>query len=75
MSDFEKCVKRECLSGRFSIGCIYGLWAVSGADKRQVESEAMHYWQQYNSDGEYYQILGGESPGDKLFKLINSEVG
>ena len=70
MSDFEKCVKRKALDYTYKIDCILGLWGVEGDSKTLVESEAFHYWQQYNEDGEYYEITGGESPADKLMKAI-----
>ena len=40
-------------NGRWYAKCPKGLWAVEGPDRRQVESEAAHYWRQYASDGEY----------------------
>jgi hypothetical protein len=62
MNDFEKCVKRKALDYTYKIDCALGLWGVEGDSKTLVESEAFHYWQQYNKDGEYYKILGGQSP-------------
>jgi hypothetical protein len=70
VSDFEKCVKRKTLDCTYKIDCILGLWGVEGDSKTLVESEAFNYWQQYNEDGEYYKILGGESPAEKLAKAI-----
>jgi hypothetical protein len=70
MRDFEKCIKRGALAYTYEIDCILGLWGAEGGDKSLVESEAFHYWQQYHSDGEYYKILGGESPAEKLMKAI-----
>lgn len=70
MCDFERCVKRKALGYTYKIECILGLWGVEGGSKSLVESEAFHYWQQYNEDGEYYKILGGESPVEKLAKAV-----
>lgn len=70
MSEFESCIKRKALDCTYRIDCIFGLWGVEGDSKTLVESEAFHYWQQYKMDGEYYMILGGESPADKLCKSI-----
>lgn len=61
MGDFEKCVERTLTSNglTYNINCRLGLWGVSGPSKSDCEIEALHYWQQYASDGEYSSIIGG----------------
>jgi hypothetical protein len=44
------------------IECKLGLWGVQGEDKDEVQDEALHYFLQYKSDGEYQNIL---NKGDK----------
>jgi len=38
---------------RVSIACKKGLWAVDAPDLETAESEALNYFTQYYSDGEY----------------------
>lgn len=66
LSDFVECVDESTKDGRATLKCKLGLWSVSAADSNSVYLEAFHYWQQYNDDGEYSSILGGESVNDKL---------
>lgn len=55
---FALCTRRTRLSdGSLRIRCVRGLWSVEGKDRNLVRREAMHYWQQYHSDGEYAAIL------------------
>jgi len=39
--------------GRTNISCNKGLWSVSSPDEAWAISEAVHYFMQYDSDGEY----------------------
>ena len=61
MNDFEKCIKRKAKSYGYSIDCKLGLWGVDASTKAECEDEALHYWQQYKSDGEYSSIIGGKT--------------
>ena len=61
MNDFEKCIKRKAKSYSYSIKCKLGLWSVDASTKAECEDEALHYWQQYKSDGEYSSIIGGKT--------------
>ena len=70
LEDFTKCVIETEVDGRTCLDCKLGLWCVSSSDTGSVYLEAFHYWQQYNEDGEYYKILAGESPAEKLTKAI-----
>jgi hypothetical protein len=55
---FDKCVEYKLMKdGMVEIHCKNGLWSVAGRDRKQVEREAAHYWQQYYADGEYNSIL------------------
>ena len=47
---------------RYEATCPKNLWSVSGPDMNTVIAEAMHYWQQYDRDGEY----------DELYKLVDA---
>jgi hypothetical protein len=66
--DFRKCTVEKTKDGIIELSCALGLWSVSGVDVDIVYMEGYHYWQQYNDDGEYYKIIGGESPAEKAFK-------
>jgi len=68
LTDFTECVDESMEGGRVTLKCKLGLWSVSAADSDSVYLEAFHYWRQYNDDGEYSSILGGESVMDKLLK-------
>lgn len=70
MEDFEECTNTVFDGDMWDIECKLGLWGVSGKDKVQVKDEALHYFWQYKEDGEYYRIIGGESPAEKLIKAI-----
>lgn len=37
----------------WNVNCKKGLWGVSGESLEDVEREALHYFMQYLSDGEY----------------------
>ena len=51
---FEDCIIIEkSRTGRVTISCVKGLWAVSGSDPKRVTREALNYWRQYELDGEY----------------------
>ena len=65
--DFRKCVDIIYKGSIVEINCKLGLWEVSGQwDDADIHREALHYWRQYKDDGEYSNILGGESVIDKL---------
>lgn len=70
LEDFVRCVNETEVDGRVSIECKLGLWSVESADSDRVYLDAFHYWRQYHDDGEYYQILGGESPSQKLMNKV-----
>lgn len=70
LDDFVKCVT-ETVNGKVvSVKCNLGLWEVSSTDTQQVYLEAFHYWKQYNEDGEYHQIIGGDNPVNKLINHL-----
>ena len=66
MTDFEKCTNTVFDGDLWDISCILGLWCVSGACKDEVQDEALHYFRQYKDDGEYHEIIGGDSVIQKL---------
>lgn len=67
---FKKCTNTIFDGDFWDIECKLGLWGVTGADRDEVQDEALHYFLQYKSDGEYYEIIGGESPIE-IFKRNN----
>ena len=73
MNDFEKCIKRSSRNGRHKIDCVLGLWGVEAPTKNRAENEALGYWVRYVRDGEYYKIIGGESPTD-IFRRYVKEI-
>jgi len=65
--EFNKCVtKRKRKSGKYSINCKLGLWGVSADNKDTATIEALRYFLQYKSDGEYSSIIGGKNVIDTL---------
>ncbi len=70
MEDFKRCTASLFDGDQLDISCKLGLWSVCGEDKDAVQDEALHYFRQYKSDGEYSSILGGESVTEKLIKKI-----
>jgi hypothetical protein len=65
---FSKCTRFSSDGDVLTASCKLGLWSASGEDYDLVVDEALHYFKQYKEDGEYYNIIGGESPIDKLTK-------
>ena len=56
--DFEKCIDRKLMKdGSLEIQCKLGFWGVSGKDEDEIEKEAVHYWMQYASDGDYSDYI------------------
>lgn len=57
---FSKCtVSKTSTDGRCSIKCKLGLWGVDSPSRDTALNEALWYFQQYKSDGEYSGIIGG----------------
>ena len=73
-SEFRSCIKVvDRISVRtgifmFEIKCVLGFWGVECASYDAALMEAFYYWQQYKADGEYYKIIGGDSPTEVLLK-------
>lgn len=58
---FDKCVQTVLRKdGTMLICCKLGNWSASGRDRDQLRREAMHYWAQYHSDGEYDEMLSND---------------
>ena len=71
-NDFNKCTAfLKFMDGRTEIICRLGLWSVRGLDEAAVISNAIHYFEQYKSDGEYSSILGG----DDVMTVLNKNRG
>ena len=70
MDDFKKCTNTIFDGDFWDISCKLNLWSVEGKDKNKVQDEALHYFRKYKTDGEYYQIIGGKNPYEKLKKEI-----
>ena len=62
MNDMEKCCTYKRSGDKCTISCKKGLWSVSGPYGLQLINEASHYFEQYKSDGEYHEFLGGKNP-------------
>ena len=61
MEEFNMCVtKRKRKNGKVSINCKLGLWSVAAPNDDAATIEALRYWLQYKSDGEYSSIIGGK---------------
>ena len=50
---WAKFTTRKKICKYWEISCNKGNWKVQGSDLEKVTSEAMHYFQQYYSDGYY----------------------
>ena len=64
LTDFEKCTTLKRFLRGSCITCKLQLWQVSGQYGPDLIREANHYFQQYESDGEYDELLAawnGES--------------
>jgi len=58
MIELHKCANFQQSDGRTAIQCKLGLWGVEGPSDMTTINEAMHYFEQYKSDGEYADLLG-----------------
>jgi hypothetical protein len=69
ITDFDTCTTIKKIDGMYHINCKLGNWGVASSSLGgQSLSEARWYFYQYLKDGYYHEILGGESPTDKLMK-------
>lgn len=59
-TDLERCATYRRLGNFCTISCRKGLWEVSGKYSIDLINEAENYFNQYKSDGEYSDILGGK---------------
>ena len=62
---WAKNTTRRKKPGYWEISCNKGNWEVVGSDLEEVTDEAMHYFQQYYSDG-YYD----GDPNDRFIKEL-----
>lgn len=71
MSDFDRCVTltRDRMAN-YVFTCKKGFWSVSAHSCPKARREAEHYFQQYKSDGEYHEIIGGDTQSDVLKKHL-----
>lgn len=53
---FKKVVVHRLKNGRHIYECPKGLWSVSSPERKVALREAVHYFQQYYSDGEYTNV-------------------
>lgn len=70
MTELERCAAYSREGEVCRISCKLGLWSVEGKYGLALINEADHYFQQYKSDGEYHEILGGKSPSQMLMEKI-----
>lgn len=68
VAEFFACTDRKIdpRDSWMTIECKHGLWSVEGKDHDAVFSEALAYFRQYKSDGEYSSIIGGPSVAEVL---------
>ena len=67
LKQLAKCsTKTKERDGTISIQCKLGLWGVNAGCEANVINEALHYFMQYKSDGEYSSIIGGLGVVDSL---------
>tara|TARA_B110000093_G_scaffold136838_1_gene146646 strand:+ start:309 stop:539 length:231 start_codon:yes stop_codon:yes gene_type:complete len=70
LEEFGLCTQTLFDGDSWDISCKLGLWSVSCGDKDQAQDEALHYFRQYKSDGEYSSIIGGKSAGELLLQAL-----
>tara|TARA_B100000809_G_C15069102_1_gene505301 strand:+ start:783 stop:1034 length:252 start_codon:yes stop_codon:yes gene_type:complete len=71
VNEFNACTAANATELGYEIECLLGLWSVSCfgfGGTLGLTQEAIYYWLQYKSDGEYYKIIGGKSPIELLTK-------
>lgn len=51
--EFEDCVEHTFAGGIHTYSCRKGLWSVSNSSQNAALAEAIHYFAQYEADGEY----------------------
>jgi len=71
-TEMEKCTTYTRTGDSCSIRCNLGLWEVSGKYGLKLINEATHYFEQYKSDGEYHEIIGGMNPEESI-KAFNGK--
>ena len=71
LHDFNRCTRLlPPVDGVATVECRLGLWSVSGK-MSDIGNEALHYFYQYKSDGEYSEIIGGKSVLEVLLEVVN----
>lgn len=73
MEEFDACTTYRRRGEKCTISCKMGLWSVEGKYGLSLINEAMHYWRQYKSDGEYSSIIGGETAEEVFLALIEPQ--
>ena len=68
MTEFNECIEMAFDGNTWYISCRLGLWSVQSECKDTAKDEAFNYFRQYKEDGEYYKIIGGQSPSQKLIR-------
>jgi hypothetical protein len=71
VNEFNACTTASATDSGYEIECVLGLWSASCFSfdgTLRLTQEAVYYWRQYKSDGEYYKIIGGKSPAELLTK-------
>jgi len=64
---FLKCTTKTIRKdGHTTVSCKKGLWSVEAYHEINAVTEAMHYFRQYASDGEYSDIIGGKTAFEVL---------
>jgi hypothetical protein len=68
--DFDKCTNlRRLRNANYLFECKKGLWSVECSSLPKARREAAHYFEQYKSDGEYSDTIGGHTVLEVMKKL------
>lgn len=69
IEDFLTCSTCNYVGGQYKFECILGLWSVQASNKAKAFQESLHYFEQYKSDGEYYDLIGDVTQQERIKEL------
>ena len=73
LTNFVKCTTQYKRDGRHHVDCDLGLWSVEGTRLIDVTTEAVHTFNQHESNGKYKSIIGGKSLNGLLKQALNKD--
>ena len=65
--DFKICTSTLFDGDNWDISCKLGLWGVACDTLEEAQDEALYYFRQYKSDGEYVDLLGSSDNRDEEY--------